>query len=403
MKKKTYPLDISALAYPLMKTRTAQSVFRYTAVMDKWVDPDALALSVEDILPNYPNFKSKVVCGFFWHKLRENDAHFPVKRDERPPLRPLRKEDTADYPFRIAYDKEEIIFEMFHAVADGNVGGYFFSDILTRYLERTEGEAIGIPERALTMTDAFLEYGRKLRLRELSVKRYNGKSVYPLVSRGNYEKAPRLLYKEVEVDGLKKKATDAGVTLTEYVASAYIAAALSEAPLPLRRSLALFIPVDLRRFFPSDTCQNFICFERIVIPKGTTDVSLPVILDEVKKQFREKFTKDRLQRSIDDVVTCFTLPVLAYIPLFVKSPCFRLVKKLMNKVRQTAILSNVGIFRLPPAAEAHVKSVKLFVNTSRNAPLNVGVMSYAGKLCATITCSLKNTDIPAKFFDLLRS
>jgi len=403
MKKKTYPLDISALAYPLIKTRTAQSVFRLTATMDKVVDPDALARSVEDVLLRYPNFKSKVVCGFFWHKLRENDAPIRVKQDERPPLQPLRKEDTADYPFRIAYNENEIVFEMFHAVTDGNVGGAFFSDILTRYVEMTEDTSIGIPDRGLSMTDAFLRYGRKMKLREMSVKRYNGEKVHPLGQRGNYEKIPRLFYEEMALAHLKRKAAEADVTLTEYVTATYITAILSCASLPLKRPLALFIPVDLRRFFPSDTYQNFTCFERIVIPKGTARVSLPDILAEVKKQFREKITKERMQRNLDDVVTCFSLPVISCVPLFVKSPCFRLVKMLMNKVRQTAIFSNVGIFRLPPEAERHVTAVRLFLNVNRNSPLNIGLISYAGKCTVSLTSKLKNTDIPAKFFELLRS
>jgi len=402
MKKKTYPLDLSALAYPLMRSRTAQSVFRLSALLDSAVDPDALRRSAEDVLPLYPNFRSEVVCGFFWHKLRENDAPVLVKEDDRIPLRPLRKEDTNGYPFRLAYKENEIIFEMFHAVGDGSSGKAFFSDLLTRYVELVEKTVIGIPERTRSMTDAFLAYGKKRRLRDMSVKNYNGKSVVALGKRGNYAKEPHLTYLTLDLDALKEKSHSSDVTVTEYVAAAYVTAMLSHEPVPLRKPLSLFIPIDLRRFFPSDTIQNFVCFERITLPQGTTDVSFPAILAETKKQFRKKITQERMQRSVDDVFTCFTLPVLARIPLFVKSPCFRLVKKLANKVRQTAILSNLGTFTLPTAAQAHVREVKLFMNINRNAPINVAVISYAGKCFADVTCGLKNSDIPDRFFDLLR-
>ena len=403
MKKKHYPLDLSALAYPLMKTRSAQSVFRLSALLDKPVDPDALRRSAEDTLLAYPHFKTKVVCGFFWHRLRENDAPVVVREDCRPPLKPLRKEDTNEYPFRIAYTENEIVFELFHAIGDGYAGCCFFADLLTRYVELTENIRADAPARVISAEDPFLANGKRARLRDLSIGRYGGGRVLGLGRRDNYEEAPRLLSVAADLDALKGKAKAAGATLTEYVAAAYIATVLSTQSLPLSKPLSLFIPIDLRRFFPSDSMRNFVCFERITLPKGTAELSFPDLLAKVRKQFREKITKEGMQRNVDDVVTCFRMPVVARTPLFLKSPCFRIVKKLANKVRQTAILSSLGTFTLPPEAASHVREVRFFLNINRNAPLNVAMMSYAGKCFIDVTCGLKNTDIPEKFFDFLLS
>ena len=402
MKKRTYALDLSALAYPLMRSRRAQSVFRYTALLDRPIDGDVLRRSAEAVLPSYPNFRSIVVRGFFWHKLRENDAPILVKEDVRPPLRPFRKEDTNGYPFRLAFKAREIVLEVFHAVADGKSAGDFFSDILCAYVALRENAEIGKRTDPRSLTDPFLAFGKKRPLREMSVKRYNGKSVVALGNHGNYEKVPRLLSETTDLTALKERAKSENVTLTEYLAAAYIATVLSAEPLPLVKPLSLFIPVDLRRFFPTDTLLNFICFERITLPKGTGELPFPYLLREVREQFREKITEENMQRNVDDVVTCFTLPLIARIPLFVKSPCFRLAKKLANKVRQTAILSNVGVFRLPPEAEAHVREVRLFLNINRNAPLNVAVNTYAGKCFLNVTCGLKNTTLPENFFRCFR-
>ncbi len=403
MKKKTYPLDLSAIAYPMMRTRKTESLFRFEATLDKATDPLLLKESLEETLRNYPSFKSEIVAGFFAHKLRENDAPLLVKEDTLPPLSPLRKEETNGYPFRLAYQGAEIVFEVFHALTDGNIGALFFSDLLTRYIGKRENLPFDLPPRDLTPTDAFLDCGKKRPLRELSLKRYNGKSVFGLLKdKKNFTLRPRLLSEEIDLEILKNKAKEQGATLTEYVAAAYLTAILSEAKNPLEKSISLFIPIDLRRFFPTKTLRNFVCFERIDLEKGRTDFSFSSVLASVCAQFREKITEERMREDLDDVVTGLTLPLVRYTPLFIKYPVFKLTHKLLNKVRQTAILSNVGSFPLSPQIATHVKSVRFFLNNNRNAPLNLAMLSYNGKCRVTLTCGLKETDIPEKFFSLLR-
>ena len=402
--KRTYPIDLSALAYPLMKTRRTQSNFHFTARLTEKVDPCVLKQSLAGILVRYPIFKTKITPSFFWHVLRKNDAPFVVKKDERPPLAPLRKQDTNGYPFRIAYSEDCVTLEIFHAVTDGNVGAMFMADLLTRYAEIKEGARESeVPARGLVAEDAFLRFGQKKKLSEISLKKYNGASVYAVGKRGKYRAAPELLSLEIPLDELKAAAKAHDATLTEYVAACYIAAVLDGTSLPLKKDLCLFIPVDLRRFFPSDTMQNFVCFERIYLQKGENDISLPHLISVVQKEFRSKITKDSMKEHVDDVYRCFTLPAIKYVPLFVKSPCFKLAKTLLNKVRQTAILSNVGAVTLPERAMRHVKNVKFFLNVGKNAPLNVAILTYNGICNVDVTNGLEDRDIPDRFFKILTS
>lgn len=403
MKKKNYPLDLSAIAYPLMRTRKTESLFRFEATLDQEADPLLLKESLEETLRDYPSFRSEIVAGFFAHKLRENDAPLLVKEDTLPPLSPLRKEETNGYPFRLAYKGAEIVFEVFHALTDGNVAALFFSDLLSRYVEKREGLPSRLPPRDFTPTDAFSEIGRKRPLRELSLKRYNGKSVFGLLKdKKNFRLRPRLLSEEIDLEILKNKAKAQGATLTEYIAAAYLTAILTEAKNPLEKSVSLFIPIDLRRFFPTKTLRNFVCFERIDLEKGRTDLTFSSVLASVCAQFRAKITAEKMREDLDDVVTGLSLPLVRYTPLFIKYPVFKLTHKLLNKVRQTAILSNVGSFPLSPQIAAHVKSVRFFLNNNRNAPLNLAILSYNGKCRVDLTCGLKVTAIPEKFFSLLR-
>ena len=404
MKGKTYPLDLSALAYPMMRTRRSESNYRFTAELTCEVDPRALTESLSALLSRYPVFKTKIAPSFFWHVLRENDSPLVVKYDDRPPLRPLRKEETNGYPFRLAYKDNEIVLEVFHAVTDANIAACFFSDLLTRYAEiLREEKQSEVPDRDLIPEDAFLKWGEKKRLREISLKSYNGEKVCALGNRGKYRDCPELLSHEIALDDLRADAKSWGVTITEYLTALYICAIAKREHLPLKKAICIFIPVDLRRFFPSRTMQNFVCFERIILPKGESDLSMTRVTQIVHEQFAAKITEENMRSHVNDVRRALTLPVVKYTPLFLKQPLFKFVKCVMNKVRQTAILSNIGTISLPERTKEIIKNVRFYLNIGKNAPINIAVVTYNGVCRLDVTNGMEGRELPDRFFSLVRS
>ena len=402
MKRKSYPLDLSALAYPLMRTRRTQSNFHFSVRLTEDVDPRVLTQALSEVLGRYPVLKTKIVPSFFWHVLKENDAPLIVKEDDRPPLTPLRKEDTNGYPFRVAYQSDKIVLEAFHAATDGDIGALFMTDLLTRYAEIKDGDAeTALPDRKLVFEDAFLRYGAKKRLRDVSLKKYDGEGVFSIGKGKKYRRYPELLSTEIPLADLKAAAKSHGATITEYIAACYVTAILKDEPLPLKKAICLFVPVNLRRFFPSDTMQNFVCFERIYLKKGENDLSFDHVIDVVHREFVSKITPEKMKENVDDVRSTITLPLAKYTPLFIKYPCFKLGKVILNKVRQTAILSNIGTLPLPEKAASHVKNVKFFLNIGKNAPMNLAVVTYNGVCNVDITNGLQSRDIANRFFTLL--
>ena len=393
--KNSYPLDLSALSYPMMRTKRSESNFRFVAELTESVDPTLLTRSLSEVLNEYPIFKTKVVPSFFWHVLRTHDAPLVVKEDDRPPLLPLRKEDTGGYPFRLAYLDKNVVLEVFHAVTDGDIAALFFSDLLTRYAEIRAGEDHVAPRRDLAVRDAFLQHGRKKRLRDVSLRKYNGESVCSLGEGRTYRDAPETLSLEMPLSEIRAAAASYGATITEYVAACYVAAILDR---PVKKPICLFLPVDLRRFFPTDTMQNFVCFERIRFNPEESDRSFEHILSVVKGEFREKITAENMRERVDDVRRTLTLPIVKYTPLFIKQPLFKLVKCLLNKVRQTAILSNVGTVTLPPVARSLVRNVKFYLNIGKNAPVNLAVVTYDGICNIDVTNGLTDRSLPDRLF-----
>ena len=147
--------------------------------------------------------------------------------------------------------------------------------------------------------------------------------------------------------------------------------------------------------------QNFVCFERIYLPKGESDISFPHLLSIVRKEFADKITADNMKSHLDDVRRALTLPIVKYTPLFIKQPIFKFVKCVMNKVRQTTILSNVGTIEVPPRAKKYVKNVKFFLNIGKNAPINLAVSTFDGIVNVNVTNGLTGREIPDRLFSLL--
>ncbi|MBO7390157.1 MAG: hypothetical protein J6U39_01815, partial [Clostridia bacterium] len=123
----------------------------------------------------------------------------------------------------------------------------------------------------------------------------------------------------------------------------------------------------------------------------------------VHDQFASKITEENMRSHVNDVRRALTLPVVKYTPLFLKQPIFKFVKCLMNKVRQTAILSNIGKISLPERAKEIIKNVRFYLNIGKNAPINLAVVTYNGVCRLDVTNGMEGRDLPDRFFSLVRS
>ena len=69
---KRYPLDNSALFYPIMATKKAQSLFRITVRLKDEVDGNLLEEALNKVLYRFPTYKTRLKKGYAWHYLEEN-------------------------------------------------------------------------------------------------------------------------------------------------------------------------------------------------------------------------------------------------------------------------------------------------------------------------------------------
>jgi hypothetical protein len=117
----------------------------------------------------------------------------------------------------------------------------------------------------------------------------------------------------------------AGVTITEYLAAVYMyclsqlyEAEARSGSIPGRSILRLEVPVNMRRFFPSQTMRNFSLYVSPEADMRLGPYSFEELLSQVHRQMQMEVDRRELGRQITRNVGAELMPVIRVTPLFVK-------------------------------------------------------------------------------------
>ena len=130
-----YPLDNAGVLYSAIQKERYSAVYRFSALMTKAVDPQALQRAVQKTMPRFPGFGVRIRRGAFWCYFEPNPNPGPfVKPDMANPCQPLRFHEDNDWLIRILYYEKRISVEVFHAISDGAGTLVFLRTLLAVYL-----------------------------------------------------------------------------------------------------------------------------------------------------------------------------------------------------------------------------------------------------------------------------
>ena len=150
--------------------------------------------------------------------------------------------------------------EVFHGLTDGTGAMQFLKELVRNYLMFTYPK------------ESFPEFEMARRLLTATMKRTVSLSIIrgrkagtadqgKLISlRGNVWNRAEMEISEIclSASAVHRKARDYGVSVTTYLAAAFLYAIYEEVPKSrLKRPVSLMIPVNLRNFFPSGSMINF--------------------------------------------------------------------------------------------------------------------------------------------------
>ena len=406
--KQWYKLDNAGVLYSAIQKENYSAIYRFSAVMEERVDPDALQRAVDKTMPRFPGFAVHIKKGAFWYYFEPNPAPGPfVKRDISNPCQPVRFREDNGWLVRFYYYEHRISLEVFHALSDGAGALVFFHTLLAVYL-REMGHAIpngpGIldveePPHREELEDAYARYATVRSLRAGI-----GKKAFQNTGTPEPFYTLNVTMGFVPVDQLKARAKSYGVSITEYLTGALLKVILENQAREEPRHpkpVALAIPINLRPWFPSETLRNFILTVRPCIDPSLGEYTFPEILSQVHHYMRLHINRQEMQALLTGNVRFQTNRALQLIPIWLKNPVMALSYRLAGTRPYSGTYTNPGAFTVPEEMAPHIRRMEVILGQATNPRVHCASISYGNTMEITFAGTLQETDTEREFFRFL--
>ena len=397
-------LDNSAKIFPIASSKKYSSVFRLSAVLKEKIDPEILKTSVERVLKNLPSFKVKLKKGAFWYYFEENNKDIIIEEEKNYPCKYIDPNTNNDYLFKVTFWENKINLDIFHSLTDGNSGVIFLREIVYTYIEIAHKDIF----------DKKLRIQRKLsnNTEDDYLKNYNkkskggrsGKKAYILKGRKLPLAAIGVTHVNINVEQLKARAKEKGVTITQYLTAVIISAIYNTNYKKYngKKPIKVCIPVDLRKYFKSETISNF--FSYITIQ---TDMNLKMsqnfdgLLKFVKEDFERMLTKEEVSKTMSANVKLGNNPFIKSIPLFLK---LIIVKLSYLEIRRytTTTFSNIGRVGIIGEYQKYIDKFLMLIAPESVEKIKCSACSFENNLVFTFTSTLQDIDIEREFCKILK-
>lgn len=400
-----YKLDLSANVYPTLQRKNFSSVYRISITLKDMIQPDLLQQAVDMTLPRFPTFKSALRKGLFWRYLEPNDRPGPfVQPDIQNPCMPMHFRANNRYLIRFYYYQNRISLEAFHSLSDGNGALYLLRTVTAVYLRLLGHDipdgcgVLNIHEEPAPeeLEDSYLKYATS----KFCPPRRQSRA-YRV--RGTLEPLHQLniICGVIPIDQLLKVTRRYKVSVTEYLNAALLYALMKKQEsdgVLYEQPVKLAMPVNLRKFFPSETLRNFITMVYPAIDPRMGDYSFEDILLQVHHYMRYYINDKFLNADITTNAMTQQNPFIRVVPLFIKDFVVKSFYIRVQDCQSSAGLSNLGIITLSEEMQKHVERFDVLMGPPFSARTNCAIISYQNTLTINFASAIKETDVERFFF-----
>ena len=387
MKKKWFKLDNAAKIFPPTSNKKDPKVFRFTCVLKEKIDEYLLQDSVNEALDFFPNFRSILKQGFFWHYLETTNFNPIVKEEKKDICSPIYNKKKKKLLFRVNYYKNRINLEVYHALADGTGALEFLKTIVHIYISKKylikefnfDYDA-SLSEKS---SDSFNKYYKfQLNKVERNVKVYKIK--------GEKLSKMRVINGSMNTTDLLTLAHKYNTTLTCLIVSIYILSIKENMDLKDENKIIYIdIPVNLRKYFKSQTARNFFSVLKLKY-NGSND--LEEIIKYVDKYLKNELKKENLFKTMNKFAIFEHNFLIRLIPLFIKNV---VLKSIVYFSKITSSVTNLGIIKVDDNIKDYIDSFEVYVSTDK---MQISMCSYLDKLNISFTSIFVSTDIIKTFY-----
>jgi NRPS condensation-like uncharacterized protein len=407
-----YVLDNAASFMPALANRTITLVFRISATLGETVRLNELQRALDAVSGRYPYYVVHLRRGFFWYYLAPADGKRPkVVADSKYPCLNMQARRSGRYLFRVRAFKSRIAVEFCHILADGSGALAFLKSLLYEYF-RLRGTEIPDPSGILVPgsesepeehEDAFNRYFKESVPFAPTEKKAFHFPVLPLLP-GQY----RVITGVVSLESVLRAAKSYGTSLTEYLAAVYLAClqdmfyALTPAVRrAMRPRIAVQVPVNLRKLFPTKSLRNFSLYVLPSIDTRLGHYDFPEIAKRVHLYMQAEVNAKSIATQISRNVGGGRSYLVRLLPLALKNFAARLVYGRMGEDTMSGFVSNLGRVELPPPLDGLVERFDFIPAPARKYKTNANVVSYGDKLVIAFGSLAVTTDLERLFFTRL--
>ena len=160
------------------------------------------------------------------------------------------------------------------------------------------------------------------------------------------------------------------------------------------------VPVNLRKFFPSDSMLNFFSWIESGYHFGEKAGTFEEILAQVKTDFKDKLTKEKIAEHMNELIALEMHPVLKFAPAELKNLCIHAGAKFSEK-NTTAIFSNMSSVVMPGEYVPYIERFGVYTSTPK---MELCVCSFGDQLSLGFTSRFDTENIQRNFYpDLKRA
>lgn len=404
MNRTTYAVDNSSILYLALMRPKHTNIYRFTMTMKHDVDPAILQQAMDRTYRRFPTIIAGFRPGFFHYTVVPATLP-PQVRPDPGCLIPMTKEEIETCAYRLYYSGRDIIFEAFHANADGYGAVASFTTLVAEYLRLRHSMTIPVCNTLRSLD----EEPRETELEDSYLTRCDGRPLH-LPSRYSYQLPGS--YREPHVysithtyptDRLLTASRRHGVSLTAML-SGIMASAVMEVQQHHSRKLRpvrIMVPADLRRMFKSSTLRNFILYALPTMEPSEARLPLRDIFHSFHHQIREQLDPRRMASIMAYNVKTQANFFFRYIPRQLKCALMRFAYKYFGESNSSITLTNLGSVKLPPEMAPHVEALRVTLTPRAGSPYNCGVIGLGDRLAITVSRFCQQPELEDIFFEKL--
>lgn len=398
-----YGLDNAAKIFPAISDNHTSSVFRIGVRLKNEVDQSLLYEAVNKVLPSFPAFMVRIRKGLFWYYFERNDEKAPVAEENFSPCTRIDADLNAGYLFRFSYYRNKISLDVYHVLSDGTGAKNFLNAVLEYYAKLCSDPHCDISfEQEIPVDFPVMEDSFSKLASSFSPEKPKKIRAYHLRGtprpRGNIKVIHGILNSDELLPLIKSK----NVSVTTYLAAAlafsiYKAVLARNVFFPLR----INIPINLRRFYESETQRNFFTFISLDIDLHNKSYTFEELLQLIAEQMEQKVQPTYFMPRINYFIEAEKNIFARITPLFIKNLALRLIYRQSGDETSTCTLSNLGTISTLPSIEKIIDRYDFLLGVSKKNHMNCAVCSYHKQFVISFTKSDYESNVEKLFFRFL--